>query len=358
MNIVEIILKLLGSGDTIGKIASALGLGQDQTQKAVGAAIPTILAAVMGSASKPEGAANLVSALAKQDTGGLDDLGGLLTKGAAAGLGDSNPLTALLGGSGLGQIAGVLSKFTGIGDGGTGKLLGMLGPVVLGALGKQSKGLDAAGLVSMLAGQKANISSALPSGLGSLLSSAVPGLGSVLGDAGQAASAAVGAATSAATGAARQAEAAASPFKKLLIPLILAALAVFLGQKMCRKAPEAASAVSNGVAAMGDQMKIAGDLTGLIKDATAAVATIKDEASATAALPKLKDVNTKLAGLKGLWAKLPAPAQQAVGSTIRPLIATLRDSLQPVLALPVVGNLVKPVVDEMLSTLEGFVPAA
>lgn len=358
MNIVEIILKLLSSGDTIGKIASALGLGQDQTQKAVGAAIPTILAAVMGSASKPEGAANLVSALAKQDAGGLDDLGGLLTKGAAAGLGDSNPLTALLGGSGLGQIAGVLSKFTGIGDGGTGKLLGMLGPVVLGALGKQSKGLDAAGLVSMLAGQKANISSALPSGLGSLLSSAVPGLGSVLGDAGQAASAAMGAATSAATGAARQAEAAASPFKKLLIPLILAALAVFLGQKMCRKAPEAASAVSNGVAAMGDQMKIAGDLTGLIKDATAAVATIKDEASATAALPKLQDVNTKLAGIKGLWAKLPAPAQQAVGSTIRPLIATLRDSLQPVLALPIVGNLVKPVVDEMLSTLEGFVPAA
>jgi len=69
---------------------------------------------------------------------------------AESGVGASNPLTSLLGGAGLGQIASVLSKFTGVGEGGMGKLLGMLTPVVLGVIGKQSKGMDAAGLASML----------------------------------------------------------------------------------------------------------------------------------------------------------------------------------------------------------------
>ena len=55
MNIVQMILKLLSSGDTLGKIASALGIGQEQAGKAVGAAVPTLLAALAGVASKPGG---------------------------------------------------------------------------------------------------------------------------------------------------------------------------------------------------------------------------------------------------------------------------------------------------------------
>lgn len=362
MNIVEIILKLLSGGDTIGKIASMLGIGQDQAGKAVGAAIPTVLAGLLGSAAKPGGAGQLASLLSKQDPGLLDDVGGLLSKGSEAGVGEANPLSSLLGGAGLGQIAGVLSKFTGVGEAGMGKLLGMIAPLVLGAIGKQAKGLDAAGLASMLAGQKANITSALPAGLGNLLSSAVPGLGSVLGDATTAATSAVHAGTSAVTGAARQAEAAASPLKKLLIPLILLAALAFLLPKMCRKAGDAAdkatAAVSQTVSAATDSTKFVSDVSGLIKDATTAAATIKDEASATSALPKLKDINSKLAGLKSLWSKLPAPAQKIAGDSLRPLIAKLREALQPVLALPVVGGTIKPVVDEMLGALDSFVPAA
>jgi len=362
MNIVEIIMKLLGSGDSLGKIASLLGIGQDQAGKAVGAAIPTLLAGLLGTASKPEGAAQLSSLISKQDPSLLDNLSGMLSTGATAGTGESNPLASLLGGAGLGQIAGVLSKFTGVGESGMGKLLGMLAPVVLGAIGKQSKGLDAAGLATMLMGQKANITSALPSGLGSLLSSAIPGLGSVVGGASQAAASAVQATSSAAAGAARQAEAAASPFKKLLIPLIIVAIAALLVPKMCRKASDAAdgvkTAVGETVTAATDSTQFVGDVSGLIKDATTAAATIKDEASATAALPKLQEINAKLAGLKSLWAKLPAPAQSMAGNSLRPLIAKLREALQPVLNLPIVGDKIKPVVDEMLGALEGFLPAA
>ena len=83
MNIVQMILKLLSSGDTLGKIASALGIGQEQAGKAVGAAVPTLLAALAGVASKPGGGADLANVLAKQDSGMLDNLSSLFSGGGA-----------------------------------------------------------------------------------------------------------------------------------------------------------------------------------------------------------------------------------------------------------------------------------
>lgn len=376
MNIIEIIMKLLGSGDTISKIASLLGVGQDQAGKAVGAAVPSILAGLMGAASKPEGAGLLASILGKQDSGLLDNIGGLLGSGAEAGVGSSNPLSSLLGGSGLGAIAGALGKFTGLGDSGSGKLLGMLTPVVLGAVGKASSGLDAGGIANMLLGQKSNITSALPSGLGSLLGSAVPGLSNFLGDATGAASQAASAATGAAQAAARtataaaqqathQAEKATSSIGKFLIPLLIAGAALFLLPKMCSKAGDKAvdaakgakEAVAGAAAAVTDSTAFAGDLSNILSTATEAIGTIKDEASATAALPKLQELTAKLGGLKALWSKMPAAAQSVVGSQINPLIAKLREAIQPVLALPVVGDKVKPIADEMLAALAAFAPA-
>ncbi len=379
MNIIEIIMKLLGSGDTISKIASLLGVGQDQAGKAVGAAVPSILAGLMGAASKPEGAGLLASILGKQDSGLLDNIGGLLGSGAETGVGSSNPLSSLLGGSGLGAIAGALGKFTGLGDSGSGKLLGMLTPVVLGAVGKASSGLDAGGIANMLLGQKSNITSALPSGLGSLLGSAVPGRSNFLGDATGAASQAASAATGAAQAAARtataaaqqathQAEKATSSIGKFLIPLLIAGAALFLLPKMCSKADKAVDkaadaakgakdAVAGAAAAVTDSTAFTGDLSNILSTATEAIGTIKDEASATAALPKLQELTAKLGGLKALWSKMPAAAQAVVGSQISPLIAKLREAIQPVLALPVVGDKVKPIADEMLTALAAFAPA-
>ena len=109
-------------------------------------------------------------------------------------------------------------------------MLGLLAPIVLGAIGKQSKGLDAEGIARMLAGQKGHIASALPSGLGSLLSSAVPGLSSFVGGASNAATAAARTATNVASGAAREAEAAGSSVMKWLIPLLLLVLAFSLAE--------------------------------------------------------------------------------------------------------------------------------
>jgi hypothetical protein len=358
MNLVEIIMKLIGSGDILGKIASLLGIGQEQAGKAVNAAVPSLLAGVIGSASKPEGAANLANLLSQQEPGLLNNLSGLLSEGANLGTGSSNPLSSLLGGGSLGQIAGALSRFTGIGESSTGKLLGMLSPVVLGAIGKQAKGLDATGLASMLAGQKANVTSALPAGLGSMLSSAVPGLASLLGGASSAASTAFRATTAAASDTARQVESAGSSAMKWLVPLIVVVLALIFLPRMCHKASETAkdvqSAVEGAATSALDSTKFVSGVSDLIKNATEAAATITNETSVATALPKLQEVNTKLADLKSLWPKLPVSAQKAAADTLRPLIAKLREALQPALGLPVVGDKIKPTVDEMLRTLDSF----
>ena len=360
MNIVQMILKLLSSGDTLGKIASALGIGQEQAGKAVGAAVPTLLAALAGVASKPGGGADLANALAKQDSGVLDNLSSLFSGGgAAAAPQGSNMLGSLLGGLGgnaMGQIGSVLSRFTGVNEGAINKLLSLLVPVVLGAIKKQSKGQDAAGIARTLAEQKGNIASALPPGLGSLLSSAVPGLSSLVGDTSSAAPSAVRTPVTEVRTPVREPAAAGSSVMKWLIPLLLLVAAFFLLPKMCRTTTETAPVVKETPAAatpaQDESAKVIGDATVLIKDATDSVASIKDEASATAALPKLKDINTKLAGLQSQWAKLPQPIQKTVSDSLRPLIAKLREACQPVLALPIIGDKVKPIVDEMLGQLD------
>ena len=146
---------------------------------------------------------------------------------------------------------------------------------------------------------------------------------------------------------------------KWLIPLLLVILAFFFLPKMCRTAPETAPVVKekapSGPAA-ADSTKFISDATGLIKDATDSIATIKDEASATAALPKLQDITAKLGALQSQRAKLPQPLQKTVGDALRPLITKLREAAQPVLALPVVGDKVKPVVDELLAQLAKLLP--
>ena len=210
------------------------------------AAVPTLLAGLAGVASKPGGGSQLASALASQDHGLADNLSGLFSSGGAmAASQGSNLLSSLLGGGALGQIGSVLSRFTGVAEGGTGKLLGLLTPVVMGVIGKQSRGLDAAGIANMLAGQKGNIASALPSGLGSMLSSAVPSLGGIVGSASGAASSAARTATYAASDAARETQAAGSSIMKWLIPLLLVGLAIFFLPRMCSKPSDSARAVKD-----------------------------------------------------------------------------------------------------------------
>ena len=75
-NLVSYIMQFL-TPDLIGRIATALGLGRNETQTGVSAAVPALLAAISGVAAKPGGAQNLVDTI-KQQSGVLDGFAGMI----------------------------------------------------------------------------------------------------------------------------------------------------------------------------------------------------------------------------------------------------------------------------------------
>lgn len=175
-NLVGLVMKQVG-GNLPGVLGSLLGESADRTKGALSAAVPVILAGLMGVASKGGDAAErLASAVSHQDDSMLDDLVGVLGGGEHQAMADrgSAMLSSLLGDGVIGGLVGTVGKFSGLGSGSTKSLLGLLAPIVMSVLSREKKaeGLDDAGLVNMLMGQKENVESAMPAGMASALGAA------------------------------------------------------------------------------------------------------------------------------------------------------------------------------------------
>ncbi len=173
------LLEMLGSGvmDQLGK---QLGADPNTTQKAVGAALPMLLAALGKNASSADGAQALFGALTRDHDGSvMNDVGGFLSKGGN--LQDGNGILKHTLGSKRPAIEQGLSQATGLSSDASGNLLAMLAPVVMGALGQQtrSQGLDVGGLAQMLMGESQQSRQQL-GGLSGLLD--MDGDGSIIDD--------------------------------------------------------------------------------------------------------------------------------------------------------------------------------
>lgn len=374
MNIVELIMSQMG-GDTANKLSSLIGENRAKTESAVGAAVPALLAGLTKLVSKPEGSKQLDALLGKQDTGVLDNFTNMLgSQGASVAEKGSGLLTSLLGGDTLAGLLGALGKFTGLRQDSMGKLLGAVAPLVLGVLGKQkaSLGLDVGGLANLLAGQKQNIMGAMPSGLGDALG-ALPGMAGLFDSAksalgGAAAAARSGAAQvagsaervadSARAGAAQAAQQVGgavantgSSIGRWLVPLVIivGAIILFSQSKGCQRgdlptAPDVSA----------DANSIVGSIESVANSTTQALGTIQDAASADLALPKLREMNAKLDGLKALWDKIPATARAPIAAVAKSAGASLTPVIEKVTAIPEVGPKIKPIADEMLAKLAAF----
>jgi len=161
-NLVDLVRSYL-TRDVGTKIASSLGEDRVQTQAGIDAAIPGLLSGFDGAASTTEGARRLSSAVDGADAGILSNLGSMFGGGFST---DRNGgiLQSLLGSAGLSDLTAGIGRSSGLGGKAVTSLLGFLVPVVLGTLNKikSTKGLDATGLASMLAGQRGNITAAMP----------------------------------------------------------------------------------------------------------------------------------------------------------------------------------------------------
>ena len=371
MNLVSLIMQFLAP-TIINKLSSSLGLGQGIAGKAIAAAIPAILAGLAGSASKPGGATSLANAVAKQDGGLLGNFANMLGGGGQQSMIDngSNILSSLLGGSQTGALAGALGKFAGMNDGQSKSLLGALAPVVLGTLAKEQKsnGLDAGGLANLLMGQKDNIASALPAGFSSLLQGS--GLLDSLGGAVNRPAAHTPTATPAArTVDVSEPASSGMGILKYLIPLALAAGLIYMlaGRgadhsdvktvapvKVEKPAPPAAAPAEKAAAPVVPAVPgvdLAGTANGAIEALKNALAGVKDEATAKSSLPKLQEIAAQIEKLKGTAMALPADARHPLVVMISGVMPGLASMIDKALALPGVGAVLKPVLDQIAGNL-------
>src|SRR5262249_25979228 len=171
INLVSLIMQFL-TPDMIGRIASALGLDRNNTQTAVGAAIPGLLAGLCGVSTQPGGAQKLGEA-ARQQTGALGSFANMIGASGQSSLIEkgSQILSSLVGGQDQTALAGAVGKYAGLGQNASGSLLAMLTPVVMGTIGQHqgTRSLDAAGIRPLLSSHTYHIAAALPAGFAKLL---------------------------------------------------------------------------------------------------------------------------------------------------------------------------------------------
>jgi hypothetical protein len=386
-NLIGMLEQVLGSSEVLSRIGSLIGLSPEKTKTAIGAAVPGILAALVGLVQKPAGRDQVATAVRNQDPGVLDNLSGTLSGRGQNALIDSgtNLLTSLFGEGKVGGLSGAIGRFAGLNQGSATSLLGALAPVVLGALGREQRtqNLDAQGLAGMLNAQKDSIANALPAGLASELGSTglLEGIADRLGQgvittaqaartagadaarrADAATSTAAGTAGSAAT-AARQRTSGGGSWLRWLIGLIVLLVLIWLAwQYLFRDRMEEAVAPTTPPATVGEpaQNLVVGDVnlgqevTGAVENATAALNDVTDAASAEAALPRLSEIDANLDRFGGLVGQLPAEGKSALAALINGALPELEALIAKVSETPGVGDVIRPAANALVEKLKAM----
>jgi hypothetical protein len=359
-NLVSVVMQFL-TPDMIAKIGSALGLDRTVAQKAIGGAVPALLSSVADAATTPGGMRQLFNLL-QQQSGSLDSLKSVIGGAAPKALADSGSsmLSGLFGGGTLDTMAQTIGRFAGINEGTSKSMLGMLAPVVLGALGQQQRtaGLDASGVASLLASQKDQILSAIPSGLANQLGTAglidrVPSRSDIE----SAADRTSGRMT-------RTTETSASSWPYWLAALVVVGgLGWYLMGRPAEKVAEAprpaATKTDTTVGVANPNMTVGGvNLANQVNSSMgtlrSALPSITDQASAESALPKIRDAVAQLNDVGTRVSSLSPEGKAALASLIAASAPTINQMCDKVLATPGVAGIAKPAIDELRSKLDAL----
>jgi hypothetical protein len=360
-NLVLLVMQFL-TPDMIGRIATALGLDRNCTQTAIGAGVPGLLAGLCGVALQPGGGQRLVES-AKQSTGTLGNFTSMLGTGGQTPFIEkgSQMLSSLLGGQDQNALAGALAKFAGLGQGASGSLLGMLAPVVMGTIAQQhgTQSLNASGIADLLTSQKDNIAAALPSGFGSLLGGT--GLLDSLGGAARTATGAGSEAARAATTAARAmgdtgrratgaASSASLKWLYWLIPAVaIAALLIYLFARPAEQVAQQGVTTVQSLTVGG--LDVGKQVTDSVTSLRTTLGGITDADSAQAALPKLQEITAQIDKVDNLLGQLSPEQRKVLAGIVNPLMPTLNQLFDKVLAIPGVAELLKPTIDALKAKL-------
>src|SRR5215469_17010351 len=356
INLVSLVMQFL-TPDMIERIATALGVDRNIAHAAVSAVVPALLAGFSKTATQPGGAQKLVDA-ARQQTGTLGNFANMLGTGGQSSLIEkgSQMLSTLLGGQDQNSLAQAVAKFAGLGQGPTGSLLGMLAPIVMGTIGQQrqqGRSLDASGITSLLSSQKDNIVAALPAGFANLLGGT--GLLDSLGGAARTATAAAGQTARVTTSATRAIgdtgqRAVSLNWLYWLIPLLaIVALLIYFFAKPTEQMVQPSVPTIPSLTVGG--LDIGKQVTDSITNLRTTLTGITDAASAQAALPKLREVTTQIDKVDGLLGQLSPEQRKVLAGMVNPLMPSLNQLFDKVLAIPGVAELLKPTIDALRAKL-------
>ena len=358
-NLVSEIVEVLSPTIT-SRIASALGLNQTSTEKAVVAAIPALLVSLISYVSKPQGATKLNEVVQKQEPGMLSSLANVIGEPGQKALVDqgTSVLTSLLGGKTVSALTDALGEYAGVTGSGSKSLLGLLGPVVLGVLGREQRdqGLDASGLANLLTSQNNNVSAALPAGFSRYLREAgIPD--DVIASR---------------TRVASQPPTSTPPsiwpwLLGALILLGLGALAWNLLHQRHKQVAETANPkieekVSGEAPYAGLLAKLkgikAGDVdvgdlaTSAVNDLYTSVHGVKDEATAQSSMPGLTKASSEFDQLTSVLNQLSPENRKLLADLFASIRPNLDQLLDKALTIPGVGPIIKPTVDAIREKLD------
>lgn len=166
MSIMDLVSQHLGDGQ-VEQIASRLGASKEQTQSAIGMALPTLLGAVAKKAENDDGIAEIDGQLGEHDGSIFDSLSSLLGGGNEQQASQGNQLLGSILGGRQSKVETGIGKASGLQGGQVSSLMGMLAPMVMGAIGKKKRddGMDRGGLGGMLKGERQQIEQQASGGL-------------------------------------------------------------------------------------------------------------------------------------------------------------------------------------------------
>ncbi|MDF1752843.1 MAG: DUF937 domain-containing protein [Verrucomicrobiales bacterium] len=414
INLLELMQGAL-SNQVVGKISGLLGVDEGNANKAIGGALPALLAGFIGKASTSEGAEQLGAVLDQADGTILDNIGDILdgADGGADRLQEmGNGLIGGLFGDKVGGLVELLSGTSGLGKDKTGSLLGIIAPIIFSLLGKQKKslGLDGAGFAKLLLGQKDLLKGVLPPGLsGALglsgfegdtnieaatenLKDAVVNAAAEKAEEGKAAAteamasasekfeevresaaSAVGAAipkpeapkeTSAASTApvsepapAPQqpvvAEKASGGFGKVLFPILILAILGFAVWKYFLSQPSAADIKLPAPSELNAGNAVSA-MNGVIAKAKASLKSIDDVESAKVAASELNGLTNQVGNITGKISGLPDGVKAQLKQAVVKFAPQFNDLVEKAYGIPGVKPVLEPAVDNLISKLEIF----
>ena len=348
--------------DNIGAVAGALGLENDTVTKGLGAAMPAVLAGVLGAAKEPAGRQALDSALGSADTDLMGNLGSLLSGGNSSSLiaTGSKLLSGFMGDSKLGALGGALASSLGVSKESSGSLMGLAAPMLMSMLAgkKKSEGLDIGGLVGQLMGQKDQIAKAIPDDI----SSQLKGSGifdDLMGSAGAAASATAASASASMRTAADTSQAAAAKssswLRWVIIAAVILAVLYFLSGMLGRDegTAERTSMVSAQDLTVGG-VNLGNSVKDLFGDLGKSLGSITDVASARAALPDLSGIQDQLGAIERAADSLPPAGRSALSGMVDASLPAISRTADNLLGDSAIAPVVQPVLDNIMGRLSAL----